>query len=220
MKIHGEPAGIFYLNNTYVGEFRQLSPVSNMHLRNNLLLGQGVTPRVLSVETFTNYSDSDYNGFRVNPGAAESFGWSSPPLAELRNYYRARRDASAQPVSQTAASSTNAPGQGRTLVNQTAIPLEQRAFATLAAYSKATGQDRHSRLLDFDVFVNAPAPDFSDPTRVVDPQSIDLTLRARSKAVDAGIAIANITDGFKGKAPDLGAYELGAPLPHYGPRPR
>ncbi len=25
-------------------------------------------------------------------------------------------------------------------------------------------------------------------------------------------------DGFKGKAPDLGAYELGAKLPHYGPR--
>jgi len=28
----------------------------------------------------------------------------------------------------------------------------------------------------------------------------------------------NITDGFLGKAPDLGAYEYGAPLPHYGPR--
>ena len=24
--------------------------------------------------------------------------------------------------------------------------------------------------------------------------------------------------GFTGKAPDLGAYEQGAPLPHYGPR--
>jgi hypothetical protein len=37
--------------------------------------------------------------------------------------------------------------------------------------------------------------------------------------VDAGVAIPNITDGFSGKAPDLGAYEVGAPAPQYGPRP-
>jgi len=38
-------------------------------------------------------------------------------------------------------------------------------------------------------------------------------------AIDAGVAIPNVTDGFVGKAPDLGAYEYGVPLPHYGPRP-
>jgi len=32
-----------------------------------------------------------------------------------------------------------------------------------------------------------------------------------SGAVDVGVAIAGITDGFKGEAPDLGAYELGGP---------
>ena len=42
---------------------------------------------------------------------------------------------------------------------------------------------------------------------------------ATSAAVDAGVVIPNITDGFTGKAPDLGAYELGALLPQYGPRP-
>jgi hypothetical protein len=30
--------------------------------------------------------------------------------------------------------------------------------------------------------------------------------------------IPNVTDGYTGKAPDLGAYEFGAPVPHYGPR--
>jgi len=30
----------------------------------------------------------------------------------------------------------------------------------------------------------------------------------------------NINDGFTGKAPDIGAYEIGKPKPHYGPRPR
>jgi hypothetical protein len=32
---------------------------------------------------------------------------------------------------------------------------------------------------------------------------------AGSKAIDAGVVIPGITDGFKGKAPDLGAYEFG-----------
>ena len=31
VKIHGEPSGIYYLNNTYVGEFKQLTPASNLH---------------------------------------------------------------------------------------------------------------------------------------------------------------------------------------------
>ncbi len=34
---------------------------------------------------------------------------------------------------------------------------------------------------------------------------------ADSKAVDAGVVIPGFTDGFKGKAPDLGAYEAGGP---------
>ncbi len=48
-----------------------------------------------------------------------------------------------------------------------------------------------------------------------------------SKAIDAGVVIAGITDGLLGAAPDLGAYERGAPVwrpgadwdPHPTPRP-
>ena len=47
----------------------------------------------------------------------------------------------------------------------------------------------------------------------------DLRLRAGSKAVDAGVVIPSINDGFRGRAPDLGAYESGDTLPQYGPRP-
>jgi hypothetical protein len=46
----------------------------------------------------------------------------------------------------------------------------------------------------------------------------DLRLKPGSKAVDAGTPIPNINDGFKGRAPDCGTYELGQDLPHYGPR--
>ena len=198
VKVHGEPSGVYYLNNTYIGEFRQLTPMSNLHLRNNLLLGQGTAPRVLSVDTFTNYSSSDYNGFRPNPESKEAFAWNSPPFEEIRNFYPERLD---------------------TLQN-VPIALTQRVFPTLEAYSMATGQDRHSRLVDYEIFVNAPMPDFSDPTRVVPVDSVDLRLRKGAEAIDAGTILPNVTDGFVGSGPDLGAYEFGSPLPHYGPRPR
>jgi hypothetical protein len=198
VKIHGEPSGVYYLNNTYVGEFKQLTPMSNLHLRNNLLLGQGTEPRVLSVDTFTNYSSSDYNGFRPNPESKEAFAWNSPPFEEVRNFYPERRTAQ----------------------QNTPVALIRRAFPTLQAYAQATGQDRHSRLVNYDIFVHAPMPDFSDPTRVVAVDSVDLRLRSGAVAIDAGIELSNVTDRFRGSAPDLGAYEFGAPEPHYGPRPK
>jgi hypothetical protein len=195
VKIHAEPSGIFYLNNTYIGEFKQLTPMSNVHLRNNLIMGQGTTPRVFSMDTFTNYSSSDYNGFRVNPESKEAFAWNSPPFEKMRDFYPARR------TEQNAS-----------------IALIQRAFPTLQSYSKATGQDQHSRLVDYSIFVAAPKPDFTDPTRVVDVNAVDVQLREGSSAIDAGIELPNVTEGFRGNAPDLGAYEFGVPLPHYGPR--
>jgi hypothetical protein len=39
-----------------------------------------------------------------------------------------------------------------------------------------------------------------------------------SPAIDKGEPLANVNDGFKGAAPDVGAFELGDALPQYGPR--
>jgi hypothetical protein len=47
----------------------------------------------------------------------------------------------------------------------------------------------------------------------------DLRLSGRNKAIDAGVVLPGINDGYRAAAPDLGAYERGAELPHYGPRP-
>jgi hypothetical protein len=47
----------------------------------------------------------------------------------------------------------------------------------------------------------------------------DFRLRPGSVAIDRGVTIPNLNDGFSGKAPDLGALEAGHPLPQYGPRP-
>jgi hypothetical protein len=58
----------------------------------------------------------------------------------------------------------------------------------------------------------------ADPQRVYKTEDFDFQLKPGSAAVDAGIELPGVTDGFTGRAPDLGAYELGRPLPHYGPR--
>ncbi len=152
---------------------------------------------MFSLDTFTNYSSSDYNGFRPNPGSKNAFAWNSPPFDEVRNFYPAHK-------------AEGAPA---------GVPLVQRVFPTLKAYAAATGQDRHSRVVDTDIFVNGPVPDFTDVTHVVPIDSVDLRLRKGGAAIDAGMVLPNITDGYTGRAPDLGAYEYGVPLPHYGPRP-
>lgn len=46
----------------------------------------------------------------------------------------------------------------------------------------------------------------------------DLSLKAGSRAIGAGVAVPNITRSAPGKAPDLGALPFGQPIPHYGPR--
>ena len=71
--------GVIFYNNTILSE--TTGNPQNTHWRNNLMLGQNSNPMIFSVTTNTNYTSSDYNGFRPNPGAAVSFRWNSPPFA-------------------------------------------------------------------------------------------------------------------------------------------
>jgi hypothetical protein len=96
--------------------------------------------------------------------------------------------------------------------------LVKREFASLADFQKGAGQEQHGVLLDGEVFMNAPTPDRADPQRLYRPSELDFRLKPGSAAVDAGVELPTITDGYAGKAPDLGAYELGSEPPHYGPR--
>jgi hypothetical protein len=186
LKTSSTPAGLVLYHNTLIAPVLPfLSGLSNIHFRNNLILGPNVTPELFSIDTFTNYSTSDYNGFRPNENAAVSFEWISPPFDTAADYERDRI---------------------------------RRSFATLRDYSAATRQDVHSVLVDYDALVKVMAPDPSDPRRLYEPSDFDFRLRAGSRAVDAGVRLPNIDDDFTGAAPDLGAYEVNAPLPHYGPR--
>ena len=91
-------------------------------------------------------------------------------------------------------------------------------FKTLAAFSQATGQERHGVWVDYDVFENVARPDPAHPERVYTMDKLDFRLKPGSAAIDAGCLLPTITDGFTGRRPDLGAYERGVPLPVYGPR--
>jgi hypothetical protein len=177
-----------------------LGAISNVHFRNNLILGRSETSETFAVETYTNYSSSDYNGFRPNEGADSSFEWISPPFGVMSRYV-------AKP---------NLPPAER--MRQEAGSKEDRKFRTLREFSEATGQDRHSVLVDYDVFKKVTPPDRDDPRILYKPAEFDFELRPDSVAVDAGVVLPNVNDGFAGKAPDLGAYESGLPLPHYGVR--
>ena len=91
-------------------------------------------------------------------------------------------------------------------------------FKSLAEFQAGTGQEKHGVLVGYDSFVHVVPPNVDDPQHVYDPYDYDFRLMPASPAVDAGVELPNITDGFAGKAPDLGAIELGQPMPHYGPR--
>jgi hypothetical protein len=97
-------------------------------------------------------------------------------------------------------------------------PEEWQTFATLDAFRKATGQEAHGIEVDFDIFERMAPPDPAKRHAVYHAMDLDFRLKAGSKAVDAGVPIPTVNEGFAGRAPDLGAIESGHPAPKYGPR--
>jgi hypothetical protein len=205
IKFSNAEGSLFY-NNTFTCKL-SASSGSNFQAVNNLVLNQGAGEKLISMSTYTNYSVLDYNGYRPNdtiPGmAAPGFAqWAHPPYNVLADY--------------------------------TSSHLITDQFPTLGAFQQGTGQDLHSILIDWNVFTNAASPGpaycltsqgcngMAYALAIYPPPApgtgIDLTLRPGSAAIDRGVVIPNVTDGFTGAAPDLGAYEFGKPIPHYGPR--
>jgi hypothetical protein len=183
------PAGVIVYHNTIVAENRTAQRVSNAHFRNNLFLGTDAAVGIAVLGGPTAYSSYDYNGYRPNRGAAAQYTWLGPK-----------------------------PGVA---VDYDVEPKTAPRFSTLAELSAATGQERHGVEIDYDIFehLGPPSPpDSSKPGTPYDAMNLDFRLKPGGKAVDAGVRLPNVNDGFSGTAPDLGAYESGQTPPVYGPR--
>jgi hypothetical protein len=97
-------------------------------------------------------------------------------------------------------------------------PEDWKSFATLADFRAATMQETHGVEVDFGDFERLDPPDPANRHAVYHAVDLNFRLKPTSKAVDAGALIPTVNDDFSGRAPDLGALEVGKPEPRYGPR--
>jgi hypothetical protein len=185
-KFSAKPAGLYVFHNTLITEHVIRDPYSNVHWRNNLVMGTGSQRGVVSFSNATAYSTFDYNGYRPNPGAKGQYSWLSPKSPGERLYEPSMSD--------------------------------WRTFDTLADLRAATGQEAHGVEVDYDIFESMRPPDPAGRHAVYHAVDLNFKLKAGSKAVDAGVALPTVNDGFAGRAPDLGAIEVGGPEPVYGAR--
>ena len=134
--------GVWFINNTIFSEFN--APTSaNLHMFNNLILGENAItendvkeedhPPILQVNTYTSYSESDYNGFRPNPGAKVAFEWNSPAPGMMQDY-------------RELTGSIDGSGPATDPIPNS---LAKHQYATLADYSAGTHNDQHSVVVDY-----------------------------------------------------------------------
>jgi hypothetical protein len=197
------PAGVYVLHNTLVAENSTNQQVQNAHFANNLFLGANRTTGVASIGGPTPYSTYDYNGYRPNPGVERNFTWAGALVA------------GAAPAA-TPGGGRGSGGSGR--------GGQSQSFRTLAELAAATGQEAHGLEVDYDIFESllppSPPPNSGTYGTPHHAAELNFALKAGSRAVDAGKPLPNVNDGFTGRAPDLGAHEVGQPMPVYGPRGR
>ena len=104
------------------------------------------------------------------------------------------------------------------------VSLNRIMYSTLDEFRTVTGLEENGRRVTLDIFRKAAFPPRSKtpygapPRPWPTPKTYDLRLKGKSAAVDAGVVLPNINNGFHGAAPDLGCYESGTETPHYGPR--
>jgi len=195
-KLNCMPTGIEAYNNTACAATcaGSLGYAQNMHFRNNLIMGG-------NVELFAKATVHGKERERMMGRLAHALGGGtftpSRSTMDYNGYY-----GGANPE----------------------IPLMNwrhgqtaRKCRTLEEFTAYTGYEKHGRLVGYRIFQKAGPPEWG---QTYESGDYDLRLKPNGKAIDAGMPLPNVTDAFAGKAPDLGCYEVGTPLPHYGPRPQ
>ncbi|MDH3650453.1 MAG: right-handed parallel beta-helix repeat-containing protein [Saprospiraceae bacterium] len=91
---------------------------------------------------------------------------------------------------------------------------------SIVDFYNLTGQEEHGILIDHQTCLDSL--DYTELPSL--PGEVHYfirqynTINPACNAVDAGIVLTGINEDYSGSAPDLGAYEIGKALPHYGVR--
>jgi hypothetical protein len=206
IKMYDRPAGVIHYHNTYCSEVYIGQPsanlngkegASNLHFRNNLMLGE-------NPDSMRNYrTNKDFGGIYF--------------MDTYTSYTTSDYDGFRPNEGFQAQFMWLSPAGGA--LRDYKDPREVHSFKTLQELCKALGQECHGIMVDYDIFENVKKADLKDFSRVFTRGELDFRLKPNAVAVDAGCVLPNVNDGFVGKAPDLGALEVGLPLPIWGPRP-
>ena len=200
----------FYRNLLYQvpagGAFKFSAHPSGIYVFHNTLIGEQ-TAR----ETYANahWRNNLFLGRDTPNRGIMTWANATPQYSSDYNGFRPNRNARAQYA-------WLAPPAGQAAYEPK--DTEWHTFATLDEMRKATGQETHGIEVDFDIFEEMKPADPARRYQVHHSMDLNFRLRPGGKAVDAGLVLPTVNDGFTGKAPDLGALELNQPEPHYGPR--
>lgn len=206
--VNGGPAYVFR-NVVYNSTRSPLKPnqyPSGLLVFHNTFLGHGSAGTWAAIWQNSQIHNNLFVGSGDN-GRMISTGTLTPETSRLDyNGWRVFESKEPRPIFWKFAKPTKVPTGSR--------PSMEGTFRDLAEFAKFTGYEQHAVTIDYGDFVKATPPSGENQPL----PSLDLRLQSSSKAIDAGLKLSNINDGFRGQAPDLGAYEAGSELPHYGPR--
>jgi hypothetical protein len=206
--VYGGPAYIFR-NVVYNSTRSPLKP--NQHpagllIFNNTFLAHGSAGRLAPMWQNTQIHNNLFLGTDGGPGVI----WTGTPTPETSrldyNGWHFFAGSEKYPIWWKFARPTRVPTSSQ--------PSTEGVFRDLREFTRYTGYESHGIAVSYHDFEKSVPP-----TGIDQPlPELDLRLKPGSNAIDAGLALPNITAGFIGNGPDLGAFELGQPLPHYGPR--
>ena len=159
LKLVDTPAGVWLYQNTFVGQTRYIGPASNVHFRNNLILGDGWGAPVLALRTYTSYSDSDYNGFAPNAAADYAFEWDAPAPGVRADYVTelpVRRFKTLQDYARATGQDTHS------------VQVDFSVFSKVGPPDKADPQRLYNpEDLDFQLVAHSVASDAGIPLRTI-----------------------------------------------------
>jgi hypothetical protein len=191
------PSGMAVYHNTLISNIAiPRGSYTNADFRNNLFLTSTKSQVVMAYPSAGHQIVSDHNGYQPDAVFRISrINGADPIMDKSRDPY--------WPLKKYPPASDNVDHK------------------SLAALTEATGLEEHGIMVGYEIFEDLQPFEtmgWKVPGQVHPPSGLSFALKPGGAAVDTGVALPNVNEGYEGKAPDLGAYEIGQPAPRYGPR--